>query len=121
MLHYYPASPIDGQEEDQSVQDSFCGTHIDHSLLTGLCGLYSTRIVLFSPALILPGSAMYLSRTGSGSEPIEVTAPTPTAGLYIHPRGSSPSSDRGSAIKVAIPPDCLGGYASVLSWTIADR
>lgn len=50
LLHYYPLPPkaSDGaadvpglQEHDENgdggVDDSLCGTHIDHSLLTGLC------------------------------------------------------------------------------------
>jgi len=48
---------------------------------------------------------MYLSRSGE-SIPTQVKAPSPTSGLYIYPR--SASSVKSEAVKVAIPPDCLG-------------
>lgn len=71
LLHYYPSAA-------SSHADSLCGTHLDHSLLTGLC------------------SAMYLNAAG---EP--VPPPSPDAGLYIFPRGG------GDAVQVKIPADCL--------------
>lgn len=44
LLHYYPlpedeAAAVNGEGngQDGDQLDSFCGTHIDHSLLTGLC------------------------------------------------------------------------------------
>lgn len=46
LLHYYPLPAVDasdesvgtgGKGEGEEVDDSLCGTHIDHSLLTGLC------------------------------------------------------------------------------------
>ncbi|ORX39824.1 Clavaminate synthase-like protein [Kockovaella imperatae] len=97
LLHYFPEtasssssssttssdSPSDGQ---RIANDALCGTHVDHSLLTGLC------------------SAMYLS-TETGSPQI-VSAPTPTAGLWIYPRHRT-GTPRPDPVKVAIPQHCL--------------
>ncbi|TXT04882.1 hypothetical protein VHUM_03965 [Vanrija humicola] len=71
LLHYYPSAA-------SAHADSLCGTHLDHSLLTGLC------------------SAMYLGADGTPVPP-----PSADAGLYIFPRGG------GDAVQVRIPPDCL--------------
>ncbi|KAL1405285.1 hypothetical protein Q8F55_008912 [Vanrija albida] len=71
LLHYYPAPA-------QARADSLCGTHLDHSLLTGLC------------------AAMYLDAAGAPVPP-----PSADAGLYIFPRGG------GEAVQVKIPPDAL--------------
>ncbi|WVR05270.1 hypothetical protein IAU60_002282 [Kwoniella sp. DSM 27419] len=79
LLHYYPMPPSDA--ETSGVQnDALCGTHLDHSLLTGLC------------------SAMYLSE---GPNPQIVPPPSDTTGLWIYPRNSD------KAVKVSIPADCL--------------
>lgn len=92
LLHYYPLLAVDasdesvgtgGKGEGEEVDDSLCGTHIDHSLLTGLC------------------SALYLSNHPSPSSPTETTSPNPSAGLYIYPR----KVDR--PVQVKIPQDCL--------------
>ncbi|BEJ15215.1 hypothetical protein CspHIS471_0409820 [Cutaneotrichosporon sp. HIS471] len=74
LLHYFP-SPAGSRADDA------CGTHTDHSLLTGLC------------------SAVYLQPRDGGLVP--VPPPSPNAGLWIYPRGSK------EAVKVQIPPDCL--------------
>ncbi|GMK56808.1 hypothetical protein CspeluHIS016_0306480 [Cutaneotrichosporon spelunceum] len=74
LLHYFP-SPAGSQADDA------CGTHIDHSLLTGLC------------------SALYLQPRAD--EFVPVPPPSADAGLWIYPRGSR------EAVKVQIPPDCL--------------
>ncbi|EAU92647.2 hypothetical protein CC1G_01692 [Coprinopsis cinerea okayama7 len=80
LLHYFP--PEEGQlpSEDEPV-DSWCGFHLDHSLLTGLC------------------SAIFLRKEENG-EPTVVPSPSPQAGLYIKTRG-------GALTKVSIPADCL--------------
>ena len=44
--------------------------------------------------------AMYLQETMDSSEPIVVTSPSPSSGLYIHARG-------GELTKITIPTDCL--------------
>ncbi|KAK8869846.1 hypothetical protein IAR55_000414 [Kwoniella newhampshirensis] len=79
LLHYYPEPP--STSPSSTVQnDALCGTHLDHSLLTGLC------------------SAMYFTAT----EPSEVVpAPSDTTGLWIYPRNSD------TPVKVSIPEDCL--------------
>ncbi|TCD70640.1 hypothetical protein EIP91_002359 [Steccherinum ochraceum] len=81
LLHYFPPSPdVPLPTEDEPV-DSWCGFHLDHSLLTGLC------------------SAMYL-RNESTSPPSVVPSPSAASGLYIKTRG-------GELTKVSIPPHCL--------------
>jgi len=79
LLHYFP--PVSGYApfSDEPI-DSWCGFHLDHSLLTGLC------------------SAMFLEET-EGHEPRVVPSP-PDSGLYIRTRG-------GQLTKVSIPPDSL--------------
>ncbi|KAH9911426.1 Clavaminate synthase-like protein [Epithele typhae] len=81
LLHYFPPSPDNPVPAEDEAIDSWCGFHLDHSLLTGLC------------------SAMYLHREPTG-EPTAVTAPSPASGLYIRTRG-------GALTKVSIPADCL--------------
>lgn len=92
LLHYFPEDPTvhavsDGSGDGQLANDALCGTHKDHSLITGLC------------------SAMYLRASPSG-EVTQVSAPSPTAGLWIYPRhpAGTPQPD---PVKVSIPPDCL--------------
>ncbi|KAJ7770864.1 Clavaminate synthase-like protein [Mycena maculata] len=81
LLHYFPADgPGDSQGENEDDEDSWCGWHRDHSLLTGLC------------------SAMFLREGESGPE--TVPSPSPSSGLYIRTRG-------GDLTKVSIPVDCL--------------
>ncbi|KIK71386.1 hypothetical protein GYMLUDRAFT_66595 [Collybiopsis luxurians FD-317 M1] len=83
LLHYFPPSEdsVLSPTKDEPI-DSWCGFHLDHSLLTGLC------------------SAMYLQETDSGTKPSVVSSPSPSSGLYIRSRG-------GQLTKVAIPVDCL--------------
>lgn len=53
---------------------------------------------------------MYLSRSSSDSPPTQISAPSPTSGLYIYPRQTSnlPGLQNAPPIKVSIPPDCIG-------------
>ncbi|KAI0651551.1 Clavaminate synthase-like protein [Trametes meyenii] len=81
LLHYFPPSPENPLPAEDEAIDSWCGFHLDHSLLTGLC------------------SAMYLRREPTG-EPNVVQSPSPSSGLYIRTRG-------GTLTKVSIPADCL--------------
>ncbi|TFK76744.1 Clavaminate synthase-like protein [Pluteus cervinus] len=82
LLHYFPPeSPVLAPAEDEPV-DNWCGFHLDHSMLTGLC------------------SAMFIQEGEPGSEPEVVPSPSPTSGLYIRNRG-------GDLTKVSIPADCL--------------
>ncbi|KAG8982963.1 hypothetical protein FRB90_006436 [Tulasnella sp. 427] len=79
LLHYFPPEkPATSGASD----DSWCGTHLDNSMLTGLC------------------SALYLKKAAATDAPVEVPAPSPDAGLYIHTRG-------GAVKKVSIPKDAL--------------
>lgn len=82
LLHYFPPPPsaIQSNEEDDAI-DNWCGFHLDHSLITGLC------------------PAMFLRPTANG-EPEIVTNPSPLSGLYIRTRG-------GDLRKVSIPSNCL--------------
>ncbi|KAN0125045.1 hypothetical protein V8E52_001597 [Russula decolorans] len=81
LLHYFPPSPGSPLPADDEPVDSWCGFHVDHSLLTGLC------------------SAMYTQHT-PGKPPKAILSPSPSSGLYIRTRG-------GELTKVMIPPDCL--------------
>ncbi|KAF9455010.1 Clavaminate synthase-like protein, partial [Macrolepiota fuliginosa MF-IS2] len=81
LLHYFPPTPeVDAPKEDEPI-DSWCGFHLDHSLLTGLC------------------SAMFLRKESNG-EPAVIPSPSPSSGLYIRTRG-------GDLTKVLIPVDSL--------------
>ncbi|KAF9056446.1 Clavaminate synthase-like protein [Panaeolus papilionaceus] len=82
LLHYFPPPPraIQSNEEDDAI-DNWCGFHLDHSLITGLC------------------PAMFLRPTANG-EPEIVTNPSPLSGLYIRTRG-------GDLRKVSVPSNCL--------------
>ncbi|ORY33775.1 hypothetical protein BCR39DRAFT_519186 [Naematelia encephala] len=91
LLHYYPETGS-SDDQDRIANDALCGTHVDHSLLTGLC------------------SAMYLASSNSSSSPTPtpVQAPSPTAGLWIHPRHhSATNAPIPDPVKVSIPPNCL--------------
>lgn len=81
LLHYFPPSEGNVLPSDDEPVDSWCGFHLDHSLLTGLC------------------SAMFL-RSEGGSAPTIVSSPSPVSGLYIRTRG-------GDLTKVSIPSDSL--------------
>ncbi|KAG8774955.1 hypothetical protein FRC15_000893 [Serendipita sp. 397] len=81
LLHYFPPSEENPLPADDEPVDSWCGFHLDHSLLTGLC------------------SAIYLSHENDGTIR-QVASPSPASGLYIRTRG-------GDLTKVVIPPNCL--------------
>ncbi|KZT22138.1 Clavaminate synthase-like protein [Neolentinus lepideus HHB14362 ss-1] len=81
LLHYFPPPAGASAPAADEPIDSWCGFHIDHSLLTGLC------------------SAMFVHDSPS-TQPEVVPPPSPTSGLYIRTRGQD-------LTKVSIPPDCL--------------
>ncbi|KAL2915888.1 hypothetical protein HK105_204589 [Polyrhizophydium stewartii] len=88
LLHYFPISKEDATPKpDGSNMDSWCGLHVDHSMLTGLT------------------SAMYVDESNGEikdadkSNP-DVAAALEPAGLYIQSRGSE-------FVQVKIPADCL--------------
>jgi len=39
LLHYFPPTPGVALPADDEPVDSWCGFHLDHSLLTGLCSV----------------------------------------------------------------------------------
>ena len=39
LLHYFPPSPENPLPAEDEPIDSWCGFHVDHSLLTGLCSV----------------------------------------------------------------------------------
>ncbi|KAI9100491.1 hypothetical protein DFS34DRAFT_487814 [Phlyctochytrium arcticum] len=82
LLHYFPQTTPTAAD---GPADSWCGLHIDHSMLTGLT------------------SAMYMDETDPSSpRPLDSLPPTdsPSPGLYIKTRS-------GEFTHVAIPADCL--------------
>lgn len=127
LLHYFP-SPAG------SAADDACGTHIDHSLMTGLCAyppsFTPSSLSSLSPALrflpSLPSLFPFLARPPPYNRPITVAlylALTLGSAMYLQPSGGDlvpvppPSPNAGlwiypreakEAIKVQIPADCLG-------------
>ncbi|KAH9047581.1 Clavaminate synthase-like protein [Lactarius hengduanensis] len=81
LLHYFPPSPECPLPAEDEPIDSWCGFHVDHALLTGLC------------------SALYIQHP-PGIPAKAIPSPSPTSGLYIRARD-------GELTKVTIPPDCL--------------
>ncbi|CCO26178.1 hypothetical protein BN14_00195 [Rhizoctonia solani AG-1 IB] len=78
LLHYFPPTSENPLPAEDEPVDSWCGFHLDHSMLTGLC------------------SAIYLNQPDSKIVP----PPSSQSGLYIRTRG-------GDLVKVSIPPDAL--------------
>ena len=98
LLHYFPPSDhlvsiasesqeMGEGESGEDGQDTWCGEHVDHSLLTALCpGMY-----LFHPVQ---------THSSKRLQPLIVPPPTSSAGLYIRTRA-------GQTIKASIPSDCM--------------
>ncbi|TFK36803.1 Clavaminate synthase-like protein [Crucibulum laeve] len=82
LLHYFPPVAGSAYPADDEPVDSWCGFHLDHSLITGLC------------------SAIFLKEEEGRQDPVVVPSPSPASGLYIRTRG-------GDLTKVSIPQDCL--------------
>ncbi|TIA93212.1 hypothetical protein E3P81_01036 [Wallemia ichthyophaga] len=80
LLHYYPPPPSGDGDENDDDQDSWCGWHLDHSLITGLV------------------SAMYMFEEGDKHTPI--ANPHERSGLYIRNRANN-------VVKVTIPENAL--------------
>ena len=104
LLHYFPRKPLRATNEDSSlgnredtpedpIQDSWCGTHIDHGCLTGLTAAMYIDEAAHSPVIESSSFRPPLL-------PALCSAPAPETGLYIYARDSS-------IVKVTIPPDCL--------------
>jgi len=95
LLHYFPPDPSVPQSDDDPI-DSWCGFHLDHSFLTGLCPVsVIIASVLGSDAI----QALFLRKDADG-EPVAIKNPASNSGLYIRNRG-------GDLVKVTIPSDCL--------------
>lgn len=84
LLHYFPRS----SEEAEANIDSWCGLHIDHSLLTGLT------------------SAMYIDDSSKDQMKV-VTAEDPKDGHFLKDGGLYIKSRDDTLTKVDIPYDCL--------------
>lgn len=98
LLHYFP--PETSSTEDKPI-DNWCGFHLDHSLLTGLCPVSSLKqsFIAFHVAdVVMQYKAMFLRHVENG-DPEVINAPS-TSGLCIRTRG-------GSIVKVSIPKDCV--------------
>jgi isopenicillin N synthase-like dioxygenase len=91
LLHYFPPpGNAAGEEEAEGELDGWCGTHLDHSCLTGLTSAMYVDEVANPPDL-----------TKGGVELPEMEGPPDVeAGLYIKDRG-------GNIVKVGIPKDAL--------------
>lgn len=96
LLHYFPPPPGKSMTDDGAV-DSWCGYHLDHSLITGLCSVNTSLSIIWHNCQYLR-QAMYIHHQ-DGEKKI-CSPPSLQSGLYIRTRG-------GDLIKVSIPPDCL--------------
>ena len=95
LLHYFPPDPSIPQSEDDPI-DSWCGFHLDHSFLTGLCPV---RVIIAADPDSDATQALFLRKDADG-EPVAIKNPASNSGLYIRNRG-------GDLVKVSIPSDCL--------------
>ncbi|KAK4056213.1 hypothetical protein OIO90_002654 [Microbotryomycetes sp. JL221] len=94
LLHYFapPDQVLDlstnapRDEGDEAIDDSWCGTHIDHSLLTVLC----PSMYLFHPE----------HQTQGKQAPVAIPSPSRSTGLFIKTRA-------GRTIRAVIPENCL--------------
>ncbi|KAL8281523.1 hypothetical protein RQP46_006207 [Phenoliferia psychrophenolica] len=96
LLHYFPPAgqtftlaPSSSELPPGSVDDSWCGVHFDHSILTGLC-----------PAMYLFHPSPPTSPSGATLAPLIIPSPSAAAGLYIKTRA-------GETIKAPIPETCI--------------
>lgn len=101
LLHYFPSEEVvegqgqgpekkekKGEEEKDTVDDTWCTTHLDHGCLTGLTSAMFVDESSYSPS------------SPSKSLTELPSSPDPTSGLYILSR-------TGEINKVAIPRDSL--------------
>ncbi len=91
LLHYFPrpdsvfSLPPSSEVKDvkEEVDDSWCGLHKDHGLLTVLC----PSLYLFHPSS---------SESTTSLEPLVIPAPSPSTGLFIKTRS-------GEVVQAKIP------------------
>ncbi|KAJ5037222.1 uncharacterized protein L3040_007399 [Drepanopeziza brunnea f. sp. 'multigermtubi'] len=94
LLHYFPADP---EAKEESNDDDWCATHLDHGCLTGLTSamfINETRQVPCIP-IGCSDNPRFLPTL-----PELESSPDPTAGLYILSRS-------GETVQVKIPRDCI--------------
>ncbi|KAI8928309.1 hypothetical protein BC831DRAFT_448770 [Entophlyctis helioformis] len=88
LLHYFPISQDDvAVSADGNNMDSWCGLHVDHSMLTGLT------------------SALYVDESNGEIRDADRTDPNVAAAL--EPSGLYIKGRDGAYIQVKIPQDCL--------------
>lgn len=97
LLHYYPSPPVGpGGGQDDTPDDDWCATHLDHGCLTGL-----TSAMFVDEAGVLP---LIQSPDATGPYlpvlPELPSSPDPAAGLYIQSRN-------GQTVQVKIPRGCI--------------
>ena len=89
LLHYFarpdsvfslPPSSSVSDSTNEKIDDSWCGTHIDHSLLTVLC----PSLYLFHPS------------SGGSDTPLVIPSPSKSTGLFIKTRS-------GEIVQATIP------------------
>lgn len=76
-----PSSSLPTVEPEEAIDDSWCGTHVDHSLLTVLC----PAMYLFHP-----------EQAGATLDPLIIPSPSRSTGLFIKTRA-------GKTVKATIP------------------
>jgi len=97
LLHYYPSPPIAAAKgQDDTVDDDWCATHLDHGCLTGLTSAMFVDETAASSLIQSPNAAdIYLQAL-----PELLNLPDPEAGLFIQSRN-------GKTVQVEIPRDCI--------------
>ena len=67
LLHYFPPSPENPLPREDEPIDSWCGFHLDHSLLTGLCSVIMFfKVKHLSPDSIISCYAGHVSSPRGG-------------------------------------------------------
>ncbi|KAI8999268.1 hypothetical protein BC832DRAFT_564677 [Gaertneriomyces semiglobifer] len=108
LLHYFPVEKaaeeqVQSSTKEEEVEDSWCGLHIDHSMLTGLT------------------SAMYINEISEPYQELNTSSTTlsPSLSKAISQSGLYVKTRSGNMVKVNIPKDCalfqIGEAAQVAS------
>ncbi|CZT04067.1 hypothetical protein WAI453_011109 [Rhynchosporium graminicola] len=94
LLHYFPA---DEEAKEDTNDDDWCATHVDHGCLTGLTSAMFINETRQVP--VIPITYSYAPRFLPTLTELD-SSPDPTAGLYIQSRS-------GETVQVKIPRDCI--------------